>query len=78
MKIFYQLILNTILLIGCFVGLHFALITIGAHLFPIVDNFKTLTMIYAGILDGEFTLLSLVVIGGVGALLTLGQLLIGE
>lgn len=78
MKLFYQLMLNTVILIVCFVALHFALITIGSHLFPIVDNFKTLTMIYAGILDGEFTLLSLVIIGGVGALLTLGQLLIGE
>ncbi len=39
---------------------------------------KTMLAYFAGILDGEFTLLSLVVIGGVGALLTLGQLLIGE
>jgi hypothetical protein len=78
MNILYRLILNIIVLIGMLVGLHIALITIGSTLAPVTDHFKTLTMIYAGILDGEFTSIALVVAVGAASLITLANLLIGE
>lgn len=78
MKVIVQMITNTFILFGCFALLHYGLITIGSTLAPVTDHFKTLTMIYAGILDGEFTLMALVVLLGVSALLTIGNLLIGE
>jgi hypothetical protein len=78
MKVVLKLIVNTLVMLICLVGLHYALITIGSTLAPITDHFKTLTMLYAGILDGEFVGVASIVLIGVGALTTLAQLLIGE
>lgn len=78
MKIFFKLIINTLTLATCFIGLHFSLVRMAEKLYPLVDNFKLLLQIYSGILDGEFALIAMVVLLGVGSLLTLVQLLIGE
>lgn len=78
MKICLKLLVNILTLLVCLIGLHYALVTIGSTLAPITDHFKTLTMLYAGILDGEFLGVAIIVLIGVGAFVTLTQLLIGE